>query len=311
MKVNLEPGKYIIAVSGGVDSVSLLHLLVQMQARCKQELESSDGSKQLLTDFSFLVAHYDHGIREDSAKDKQLVQKLSTQYGLPFVFAEGKLGKAASEETARSARYAFLRDAQKQYDARAIITAHHQDDVLETAILNLLRGTGRKGLTSLKSGDGLLRPLLHVSKSDIQTYAAKQHLTWREDSTNQETRYLRNYIRQNILPKFSSEHKKQLTDIVERSRSVNDSLDIGLADFLCTQANAINRQKFILLPHAIAKEVLASWLRANNLREFNRFMLERLVIAGKVGQPNTKVNVYGKYFIELKKDHLALTRFER
>ena len=86
----------------------------------------------------------------------------------------------------------------KDHDAAAIITAHHQDDVIETSIFNLLRGTGRKGLTSLRSSNGLIRPLLGVTKNQIQQYAVEHNLTWREDSTNAQLKYSRNKIRHKL-----------------------------------------------------------------------------------------------------------------
>src|SRR5437764_343012 len=128
-----KPGKYVVAVSGGVDSVALLDMLAR-----------SD-------DLKLVVAHFDHGIRKDSAKDRKFVEDLAKNYDLPFVYEEGHLGSGTSEAVARGARYDFLHRVKKSHGAQAIITAHHQDDVLETAIINLLRGTGRKGLTSLTS----------------------------------------------------------------------------------------------------------------------------------------------------------------
>src|SRR5882724_1815869 len=134
--LDIKPGRYVVATSGGVDSMALLHLLYQMS-------RDSDAGWWLT------VAHFDHGIRSDSAEDRQLVQAIARQYGLPFVYDEGRLGPGASEATARQARYSFLHQVLGASGARAIMTAHHQDDVLETAIFNLIRGTGRKGLTSL------------------------------------------------------------------------------------------------------------------------------------------------------------------
>src|SRR5438132_889977 len=127
MDIALEPGTYIVAVSGGVDSMVLLDLL-----RTKPELK-------------LIVAHYDHGMRPNSTADRQLVQAVSKHHGLTFIYDQGKLGNA-SEATARRARYDFLHQVREASQARAIITAHHQDDLLETAILNILRGTGRRGL---------------------------------------------------------------------------------------------------------------------------------------------------------------------
>ena len=146
MKLELEPGVYVVAVSGGVDSMVLLDLLRRQK------------------DLKLVVAHLDHGIRSDSDLDRQLVQQVASKHGLAFVYNTAQLGPGASEALARKARYNFLRRVQLATNATAIVTAHHQDDLIETAILNLLRGTGRKGLSSLGDDKHLRRPLLHVSK---------------------------------------------------------------------------------------------------------------------------------------------------
>ncbi len=141
MKELLIPGKYIVAVSGGIDSVSLLHAL------------TSDKSLHLI------VAHFDHGIRDDSALDAKFVANLARELGLSFVTQRVKLGFEASEAVARKHRYKFLHRACIENNADAIVTAHHQDDVIETAIINTLRGTKRRGLISLKSTELIKRPL--------------------------------------------------------------------------------------------------------------------------------------------------------
>ncbi|HEX5743899.1 MAG TPA: tRNA lysidine(34) synthetase TilS, partial [Candidatus Saccharimonadales bacterium] len=192
MEVTLPKGKYVLAVSGGVDSVSLLHAL---KDRPGVELA---------------VAHYDHGIRPDSTKDRRFVQKLADAHGLRFIYEEGGLGPGASEAEAREARYGFLERARQQYRARAIVTAHHRDDVLETAVINLMRGSGRKGLTALASRQDMERPLLDVSKEEIIAYAKEHGLEWSDDPTNLDTDYLRNYVRHKVLPRFSRAERDRL-----------------------------------------------------------------------------------------------------
>src|SRR5579884_3654782 len=116
MEIQLEPGAYVVAVSGGVDSVVLLDLLTKNH------------------NLKLTVAHFDHGKRKDSASDRHFVQKLAEKHGLSFVYAEGRLGLGASEAAARKARYKFLQQVRESAEARAVVTAHHQDDLLETAI---------------------------------------------------------------------------------------------------------------------------------------------------------------------------------
>ena len=291
MDVSVKPGKYVVAVSGGVDSVALLNVL----------------SKQ--KDLALVVAHFDHSIREDSARDLKFVEQLAAHYGLPFVFAEGKLGPSASEATAREARYAFLRQAVKENDTLAIITAHHQDDVLETAIINLLRGTGRKGLTALNSRDDIVRPLLHIPKAELQQYAKQHSLTWHEDSSNRDTAYLRNYVRHMIVPKLGKEGRQKLLQLIYEQRTVNAQLDTLL--FEQVEPRELPRQWFVGLPHDVAKEVMAAWLRLNKVANFDAPTLERAVVGAKIGRPGQKTALKNDIFLQVNKDKLALVGRER
>lgn len=168
---------YLVAVSGGVDSVVLLDLLAQ-------------------SDHRLIVAHVDHGIREDSAADARFVEGLAKQYNLPFVSTRFELGESASEEQARRVRYDYLEKQAETFSGR-IVTAHHQNDLVETVVINMSRGTGWRGLAVLGRGD-LYRPLLSMSKEWIYQYALQHRLEWVEDSTNSDERYLRNRLRKKL-----------------------------------------------------------------------------------------------------------------
>lgn len=293
MRITMKPGIYVVAVSGGVDSVVLLDLLSQEP------------------DMKLTVAHFDHGIRDDSAEDRRFVQDLTQRYGLPFVYDEGHLGPDASEARAREARYKFLRQVRQASSARALVTAHHQDDLVETAILNMLRGTGRRGLTSLQSRGDILRPLLNVPKSDIRAYAQANGLKWREDPSNQDTKYQRNYVRQEIMPRFSPAEREKLVNMLGDMKTTNQQLDSALSDLLNTQGNLIKRQWFNRLPHPVAKEMMAAWLRDNGVRGFDRQTIERLVAAAKTAQSGKLFPVMKGTRLEVSKDNLALVHAER
>jgi tRNA(Ile)-lysidine synthase len=288
-------GRYVVAVSGGVDSVALLNMLSKQRG------------------YKLSVAHFDHGIREEPIQDRLYVQALAKQYGLPFVYDEGHLGPQASEATARQARYDFLRRVQALSQAEAIITAHHQDDVLETAIINMIRGTGRKGLTSLHSRSDTLRPLLQVPKSYLVAYAQDQGLAWREDSTNLDTSYLRNHVRHNIIPQFSDEARTDLINIIMSLEYTNRELDEALAAELQVKAHGgpIDRAWFTHLPHETAREVMASWLRSQGLADFGSKTLERLVVAAKVATPGRRFPVLKGYEMTVGRTKLALEASER
>lgn len=290
MQVDLQPGSYVVAVSGGVDSVALLDVV------------------QALPDVRLTVAHFDHGIRENSAEDRRFVQRIALGYGLPFVYGEGQLGGSASEALARQARYAFLHGVRAASRAQAVITAHHQDDALETAIINILRGTGRSGLTALKDRVGIRRPLLQTSKRTVRDYALAQGLEWREDSTNRDTTYLRNYVRHNLLPRFNDVQRQQFVTLLQMLAETNQQLDNQLINYLHLQpaARTLSRPLFAQLPHNVAREVLASWLRQHGLGGFEAKALERLVVAAKTARPGSRVDIYQSHVLHIGRDDLTI-----
>jgi len=295
MKTILTKGRYVVAVSGGVDSVVLLDLL----------------SRQ--AELRLTIAHFDHGIRPDSGADRLFVQALAKKYGLPFAYDAAQLGPGASEAVARKARYQFLEQVRRASQASSIVTAHQQDDVLETAVLNMLRGTGRKGLTSLQDRPDIRRPLLGYSKQAIMAYAKAQGLEWREDVTNHDQAYRRNYVRHSILPKLPADGRQRLVDILAAQRVINEELDRLLTNYLHVQpvSRTLDRKAFAQLPHAVAKEVLASWLRANGMLNFDRKTLERVTVSAKVGRPGSLSALKDGNCLVIGVTDLALKRSER
>ncbi len=290
MRIRVDTGTYVVAVSGGVDSMVLLDLLRQN------------------TKLKLVIAHFDHGIRSDSHKDRKLVQNIALAHKLPFVYEEAKLGPGVSEARARAERYKFLEKVRRASTAKAIITAHHQDDVLETVIFNLIRGTGRRGLTSLKSTDDIVRPLLAYDKERLREYANTHMIAWREDPTNRDTTYTRNYIRANILSKFSEAKRAQLLILLDQLSALNQELDAHLEGLLHIQPalNELSRGWFIGLPHDIAKEVAHVWLRRQGVKNITRKTIDRMVTAMKIGRNGQSIDVDKKFRLNIKRDVLAL-----
>jgi tRNA(Ile)-lysidine synthetase-like protein len=280
---------YVVAVSGGVDSVVLLHILAQQG-------------------LPLVVAHFDHGIRPDSASDRRFVGDLARGHEARFEYTEGRLGPRASEAAARQARYEFLHGLRRQHGARAVVTAHHADDVLETAVLNILRGTGRRGLSSLRSTDDIYRPLLRTPKDHIIAYARQHGLEWREDSTNTDTDYLRNHVRLRLLPRLDEAARTRLAAYITGAQRQNDDIDGMLQSLLGSQpaADRLERQWFVMLPHTVGREVMAAWLRGLGIRGYDRRGLERLVVAAKVLAPGKRADVDGKWSMLVRRDELVL-----
>jgi tRNA(Ile)-lysidine synthetase-like protein len=289
-------GIYIVAVSGGVDSMVLLELL----------------NKEKQSGVSLIVAHLDHGIRADSHMDKQLVMETAKNYKLPFFYKEASLGSKTSEAHAREVRYEFLESVMKTNKAVGIITAHHQDDVIETAIINILRGSNRRGLTSINNGQRI-RPLLNYPKSEIIKYAKSNNIIWREDSTNLDTNYMRNYVRHEIVPKLNLTARSQLIEIINKLSGINNELDELITKIIQKQPTKgeLNRTWFNSLPHNVSKEVLASWLRQYEIRSYDKITLERLSVSAKVARSGQIFPIKDKRTLKVKHNNLALSYIER
>jgi tRNA(Ile)-lysidine synthase len=177
----------LVALSGGADSVALLHLLRFASAQAGRAV---------------FAAHFDHAMRPESGRDAAWVAGLCRAWGVPLVTGRAESG-LRTEEEARDARYAFLRQARDEVRAEWIATAHHADDQAETVLFRVLRGTGIAGLAGIPAVDaerGLLRPLLPFTRARIRRYAREHGLRWREDASNARLDPARNRIRHEILP---------------------------------------------------------------------------------------------------------------
>jgi tRNA(Ile)-lysidine synthase len=181
--------KLLVAVSGGVDSIVLVHLLAE-------------------SGYKFDIAHVNFNLRgEDSTKDQEFVKNVAEKYQVRFhllsvdtkLYKEEK--KISTQVAAREIRYSWFEELMQNFNYHYLLTAHHLDDSLETVIYNLAKGTGLKGIKgiSLKRGK-IVRPLLFAGKNQILDYAKTSALTWQEDNSNNQNYYKRNFIRHNIVP---------------------------------------------------------------------------------------------------------------
>ena len=184
--LHLSPGRSLVAVSGGPDSVALLDLLVASRDVHGQEL---------------VVAHVDHGIHPDSAKVADQVRVLATGYGLPLHVGRLELGPTTGETRARTERYAWLEALRARLGADFIFTAHHADDQVETVLMRVLAGSGPAGLAGMAPVRGyLVRPLLAFRRAELLHHLEDARLTAWVDSANSDPRHLRAWIRTGLLP---------------------------------------------------------------------------------------------------------------
>ncbi|MEO5950543.1 MAG: tRNA lysidine(34) synthetase TilS [Candidatus Saccharimonadales bacterium] len=255
----------IVAVSGGVDSVVLLDVLVKK------------------TNLTLIVAHFDHGIRDDSAEDAEFVRMLAEQHGLKFETRREELGSDVSEEVARKRRYHFLHELADTYKA-SIATAHHGDDVIETMAINVSRGTGWRGIAILDSA--ITRPLLDVTKQDIILYAKRNNLKWREDSTNIDEKYLRNKIRGSIRKSMDEDTKRQLWALWKTQCFIKQQISEELKVFIQPDAT-YDRYTLTYVDNVAAEELLRAFIVDRTKQSPTRPQVKRALLAIKTAKQGT------------------------
>ncbi|MCL2173876.1 tRNA lysidine(34) synthetase TilS [Candidatus Saccharibacteria bacterium] len=279
---------YILAISGGVDSVTLLDMVT------KGKLSLQD---QVLQREDILVAHFDHGIRDNSANDAEFVKKLATNYQVDCVIGHDRLGKNASEQLARAKRYKFLRNLCRTGSCK-IMTAHHQDDLLETIIMNLIRGTGWRGLAPFWSSD-IERPLLDMTKAEIVNYAIENNLDWVEDVTNYSAKYFRNRVRDFIV-RMSAEQKRQLLKLNQKQTKLRIEIEKLLE---CCRTGSCKKSDVLSLPDNIAVECL----RGMTNEKLTTLQLKRLLRNLKKAKSGDIFQPGGQIQIGLYRDQITIS----
>jgi tRNA(Ile)-lysidine synthase len=182
--------RVLVACSGGPDSLALLHVLT--------ELAKPRG-------LTLAVAHLDHGVRgARGAADARFVAREAHTLGLDSVVEQAEKPAKVSEDTLRRARHAFLARAARDLSCDAIALGHTADDQAETVLLRLARGTGLRGLAAMRPRRGrVVRPLLEASRADVLDYLRDRGLKARQDETNRDPAFARNFVRAELVPKFA------------------------------------------------------------------------------------------------------------
>jgi tRNA(Ile)-lysidine synthase len=225
----LEKGdRLIVGVSGGVDSMVLLHLL----NACREAF-----------DLALVVAHVNHGFRpEESEREVELVQKESARFRLPFEYGQfnvrefQKLGGFSPQDAARRIRFRFFYDLLGKHHAQKIALGHNADDQVETVLLRLIRGSGLRGLKGiLPIREGrVIRPLLEVWREEIDSFALGKKIPFLLDSSNLKKDYLRNRIRLSLIPFIEDEYQPHFKETLLRTSTIlreeNDYLEKGVEE---------------------------------------------------------------------------------
>lgn len=226
---------FLLAVSGGVDSV----VMAQLMHRCG---------------YHFGIAHVNYALRAaESDADEQFVRQLAESLGVPCHVAQKPINPTDSgiQEKARDLRYAWFREVFETHAYDAVLTAHHADDQLETLFLRLSRGSGLEGLGGIQDKNGLLvRPMLPFFKEELIAYAKKKKLTWRTDTSNQSTKYLRNVIRHEVLPAFLALKPEVAANTLTSMQHLRDAFDAITVARAQIKTDWIQEDKTIKIPIA-------------------------------------------------------------
>ena len=203
-----ENDKVLVAVSGGPDSICLLNILYNLKSDLKIEL---------------FVAHVNHLIRNEAKIDAEFVKEFCENRGIKFFYKEynikekAKVEKISVEEAGRNARYGFFEEIAKEYNINKIAIGHNKNDLAETLIMNIIRGTGTQGLKAILKKNGIyIRPLLDISREKIEEYCEKNNLKPRIDLTNFENNYTRNKIRNIVIPYLKKEFNPNIVEALTR-----------------------------------------------------------------------------------------------
>jgi tRNA(Ile)-lysidine synthase len=298
--------RYLVGVSGGRDSVALLHWLVNL------------GYKKLI------VCHLNHQLRgRSSDADARFVEKVAEKYQLDFELASANVRALASkkklsiETAARDVRYSFFGKVAKRRRCHTIFLAHHADDLVETFLINLFRGAGTTGLAAMREisarrVDGvevaIVRPLLGVWRKEIDNYVHEHRLKFREDASNKNLAPVRNRIRRRVIPHLEKLLGRNVRQNIRRAAMIageeENWIDGQLPDSSDVELSVATLR---VLPIALQRRAILKWLRAQNISEVGFDLIERvrslLDPTGRVAKINLAHDRHarrraGKIFIE-------------
>jgi len=284
--------RYLIGVSGGRDSIALLHLLV------------ADDYKNLI------VCHLNHQLRGAASRgDARFVEriarnlKLDCEIGSTDVGALARRSKLSIETAARFARLAFFVEVARRRRCPRIFLAHHADDLVETALLNLFRGAGPGGMAAMrkisihrigKTQLTILRPLLGMWRSEIDSYISQRHREFREDATNAVLHSSRNKIRHRILPDIEKQFGRAVRNTIWRAAQIwseEEALLDSLVSKETISAGHLAVAALQEMPVALQRRTILRWLRARNVADISFDVVENVRALIESGANAAKVNL--------------------
>jgi len=255
--------RVIVCVSGGSDSVALLHLLHKLRKLLFLELH---------------ILHFNHQLRPESDKEQLFVKTLAENLQIPFYSKKNKdffNGQSGFQELAREWRIAESHNLLKSLRGDYIATAHHADDQIETLLLKILRGVHISKLQGMSWGSGsFIRPILNFKKSELQEYLKRNNLNWMEDSSNHSGTYLRNRVRLELIPLLEELTREglqsRILDLIDQSKILRDWLNSNYNEWNKIKAKKSNNTtEFLCIPELIKVEkILQQEILHNFISEY-------------------------------------------
>lgn len=296
----------IIGISGGSDSVALLHFFV---------------SKKQQLDINIYAAHINHMLRGDeSIRDMQFVKSYCEKLGVELFLLEtdvkqlAKDQKIGIEECGRNVRYNYFEQLAKTLDNSKIVTAHNMDDNLETTLLNIIRGTTLNGLCGIKPvRENIIRPFLNTKKSEIIDYCKQNTLDFVDDSSNKSDEYTRNKIRNRVVPLINEIAPNYLNSFERMNESINEDnkfLDL-IATEVLNKAKIDNNLDINILKEqnlCILKRVVSQFYFQNEI-SFDNALINKT--AEFISEGRGKLNIKKNIFVSIKNNNLIIEQQQR
>ena len=297
-KFNLlnKEDKVLVAVSGGPDSISLLNILYELG-------------------YNICTAHINHGIRKSADNDENFLKEFCETRNIPGFLNKVKLKEIESdmttEELGRKIRYEFFDEIMKQENCTKIATAHNANDNAETVLMNMIRGTGLSGLKGIDiSRDKIVRPLLEITRSEIEEYCQSENLNPCHDESNDETIYTRNKIRLELIPYIENNINSNIVNNINRMAEIifgeeeyiKRQVNIAYEDTLIAEEegrNVCNLKKFNQYDEVIQKRLIIRYITETlgNAKDIERVHIEDILklcknnVGGKYLTPNKYIKV--------------------
>lgn len=318
----LRSKRILLAISGGLDSMVMLDVLLKLNKQL-----SDEDKKELI------VAHFNHHLREESDKDAQLVKEFAQANDLTYFISHwDQPAKTNVEANARDARYQFFGDVMVNTNCDTLITAHHLNDLGETVLMRLIRGTSLRGARGIRSNYQrilttstkyaksirVLRPLISIKKEELYLYAKEYSIPYNEDQTNFDLTFMRNRMRHQIIPALEKENPQFLANLMLLSDQLEASYDAHYEQYLKAEPELLMQlsgerwllyiPKFLELSKDLIQVYLAIFLEErliHQIQSYNKAAVKQLEqLIKQTDAPNMKINIANNWVAIREYDYI-------